>query len=194
MSGAATVESGAVGRALRRSLQIGAVLLLAALIGLFANTLRNNDTTVSSELRDGKSPAAPDFTLQRINGGGDLSLAKLRGRIVLVNFWASWCDPCKDEAPILNALASRYGRRVAVVGVDTQDFKHDAARFARTYHLSYPLVHDTSGDVSQAWGVGLLPETFVVDAAGHVRHYFDGEVTSDGVARELRTLMREPAA
>ena len=183
-----------MGLALRRSLQIGAVLLLVALIGLFANTLRKNDTTVAAELRDGKAPNAPDFTLRRIVGRGSLSLAQLRGRIVLVNFWASWCDPCKDEAPLLNRLASRYGSRVAVVGVDTQDFSHDAARFARTYHLSYPLVHDTSGDVSRSWGVGLLPGTFVVDGSGRVRRFFDGEVTGTNVTRELRSLMREPAA
>src|SRR4051795_1768840 len=116
-----------VGPALRRSLQIGAVALLAALIGLFANTLRTNETTVAAQLRDGKAPSAPDFRLSRLQGEGEFRLSSLRGSIVLVNFWASWCVTCRDEAPLLNRVLDRYGGdRVAVVGVDTQDFTSDA--------------------------------------------------------------------
>jgi cytochrome c biogenesis protein CcmG, thiol:disulfide interchange protein DsbE len=182
--------------ALRRSLQIGAVALLVALIGLFANTLRTNETTVAAQLRDGKAPSAPDFRLARLDRAAPFELSSLRGSIVLVNFWASWCVTCRDEAPLLNQVVARYGdERVAVVGVDTQDFTSDARAFARTYHIGYPVVHDGAGDVTRRWGVGnLLPVTFLVDRTGHVRHIFDGEVTGQSLARELRPLMREQPA
>jgi cytochrome c biogenesis protein CcmG/thiol:disulfide interchange protein DsbE len=182
-----------VGVALRRSLQVGAVLLLAALIALFANTLRRSETTVAAQLRDGKAPSAPGFTLARLDRPGSLSLDRYRGRILVVNFWASWCDTCKDEAPLLNQVASRYGRqRVSVLGVDTQDFASDARRFARDFHVRYPIVHDADGGVTRSWGVGnLLPVSFLVDRNGHVRHLFDGEVTAETLLPQLRSLLRE---
>lgn len=136
-----------------------------------------------SEVASGTKPSAPDFTLPLLAGGGKLALASLQGKIVVINFWASWCNPCKDEAPILQDLWITDGEPsgVAFVGIDTQDLSDDARAFAKTYGLTYPLVHDDGGDVARAWGVNAFPETFVLDAQGRAVAWFPGEVTAAGL-------------
>src|SRR5919199_1696702 len=120
-------------------MQAGAILVLAGLIGLFALSLRSSQTTVVAQLSDGGTPAAPDETLRRLDGG-TTSLAAYRGKIVVVNFWASWCDPCRAEAPLLNQVATDYrDRGVVVLGIDSQDFSSAARAFARRERLVYPL-------------------------------------------------------
>jgi cytochrome c biogenesis protein CcmG, thiol:disulfide interchange protein DsbE len=179
-----------VRRELRLTLQAGAVLLLAVMIGLFARSLLENRTTVFALVSDGQRPQAPDFTLPRLDGPGQASLARLRGRVVLVNFWASWCVACQSEAPLFNQELAEYGHRnLAVVGVDTRDFSGDGRAFAKTYNQRYLLVHD-AGSVAQRWGAGgPLPVTFVVGRGGRVLHLFDGEVTGPALAAVLRPLL-----
>src|SRR2546426_5086460 len=102
--------------------QAAAVGLVAALLGLLVwKLLHDTKSDVSQRAARGEHPVAPGFSLGRLNGSGTLSLASLRGRVVLLNFWASWCDPCKREAPRFQAAYERYRQRVAFVGVDTTD-------------------------------------------------------------------------
>jgi cytochrome c biogenesis protein CcmG, thiol:disulfide interchange protein DsbE len=178
----------------RLTLQAGAVLLLAVMIGLFARSLAQDRTTVYALVKDGQTPTAPELSLPRLVGSGTASLSSLRGRIVLVNFWASWCDACKTEAPLFNQVLARYGAQgVRVLGVDTSDFAADGRGFARTYDQRYALVHD-SGGVTRRWGIGTgLPVTYVVDRRGKVVHLFDGVVTGNALASVLRPLLRGPA-
>ena len=120
-----------VRRGARLALQAAGVALLAALIGLFARSLLQGSTTVSTELNDGQRPAAPNFTLPQLDGRGDIALRSFRGKVVVLNFWASWCPPCQEEAPLFNQIQDTYRRRgVAVVGIDSQDFANDARAFA----------------------------------------------------------------
>ena len=177
-------------RELRLTLQAGAVLLLAVMIGLFARSLLQNQTTVFSLVNDGQTPVAPNFTLPRLNGQGDASLASLRGKVVLVNFWASWCVACQSEAPLFNQELAEYGHRgLAVIGVDTSDFAGDGRDFARTFNQRYTLVHDP-GSVAQRWGTGgELPVTYVIGRGGRVLHLFDGEVTGNTLAAVLQPLL-----
>jgi cytochrome c biogenesis protein CcmG, thiol:disulfide interchange protein DsbE len=183
-----------VRRELRLTLQAGAVLLLVVMIGLFARSLVQNRTTVYALVKDGQTPAAPNFTLPMLDGHGDATLDRLRGRVVLVNFWASWCGACRDEAPTFNQALAEFGRRgLSVVGVDTNDFIGDGRSFARTYDQHYTLVHDP-GSVSQRWGFGTgLPVTYVVDRSGHVVHLFDGQVTGESLRTVLQPLLRGTA-
>ena len=176
--------------AARRALQVAAILLLALLIGLFAKSLVDNGTTVSAQVGDGKRPAAPNFTLPALDGHGDISLASYRGKVVVLNFWASWCDPCKNEAPLLAELADRYrSRGVTIVGVDEQDLTSDGRSFAAKYHLDYPIVRDLSGDVENRWGLTALPETFVLDRSGHVLDHFPYAIQGPELDRALRPLL-----
>jgi cytochrome c biogenesis protein CcmG/thiol:disulfide interchange protein DsbE len=167
---------------------VGAVLLLAMLLLLFAKSLRDNRTTVAALVKDGETPTAPDFTLSRLSGGGDFSLSSTRGSVVVLNFWASWCDPCKDEAPVLNEIARRYDGRAEVVGVDTRDVEGLGRDFAKRYGLTFPLLHD-DGSQYRRWGLTGLPETFVIDREGRVVHHFIQQLTGSELRAELDPLV-----
>jgi cytochrome c biogenesis protein CcmG/thiol:disulfide interchange protein DsbE len=177
----------------RRVLQAGAVLLLLALVGLFAKSLLDNHTSVSTQLADGRHPAAPNFTLDKIPGPGTTTLSSFRGKVVVLNFWASWCDPCKTEAPALEELSKKYAGKVVVVGLDSQDATGDARAFASRYHLSYPLVHASGNAIYQRWGLSGFPETFILDQRQRVVHHFPGEVTAAEVEAQLRQLLGSSA-
>jgi cytochrome c biogenesis protein CcmG, thiol:disulfide interchange protein DsbE len=135
--------------------------------------------------------AAPDFALKRIDRPGTLQLASLRGKVVVLNFWASWCFPCKEEAPALAAAAKRWGKDVVVLGVDGNDPVGDARAFARKYGLNYPLVHDNRNVTSPKYGLTGLPETFFIDRSGKLVVHVTGQVEEDdlhaGITRAMRS-------
>jgi cytochrome c biogenesis protein CcmG, thiol:disulfide interchange protein DsbE len=166
-----------------QALAVGLVaLLLALLIWKVAH---------GSGAKAAPGKPAPDFTLNRIDRPGKLQLASLRGKVVVLNFWASWCYPCKQEAPALAAAAKRWSGRVVVLGVDVNDFTGDARRFARKYGLDYPLVHDNHNVTSPSYGLTGLPETFFIDRRGKVVVHVPGQVKEtelqDGVEQALRS-------
>jgi cytochrome c biogenesis protein CcmG/thiol:disulfide interchange protein DsbE len=145
-------------------------LALAAVLGLLALlvwSVVRSDGGAAAELAAGKSPAAPTFTLEQLDGSGPLALADLRGKAVIVNFWASWCEPCKDEAPFLQETYERYrDQGLVVLGIDVEDFRKDAQRFVDRYEITYPNVRDVKKQTIGAWGVTGYPETFFVDRTG----------------------------
>ncbi len=107
-----------------------------------------------------------------------MAFSSLRGKAVVVNFWASWCIPCKDEAPVLEQTwRDHRDEGLVVLGVDAQDFKGDARSFMRKYGVTYPVVHDGKGSTLGRWGVTGFPETFCVDRRGRlVGEKIDGGV------------------
>lgn len=150
--------------------QVAALALVAALLALLAwKVVFASDGGAAGALAKGESPVAPVFTLPRVGAAGDLSLASLRGKAVVVNFWASWCIPCKDEAPFLQKAYERYRKRgLVVLGVDAEDFHQDAKRFMRRFGITYPIVYDGAGETLGKWGVTGFPETFFVDRRGRL--------------------------
>jgi cytochrome c biogenesis protein CcmG/thiol:disulfide interchange protein DsbE len=152
-------------------LKLGAqVLALALVSGLFLLLVwkvASGDEGASRKLQRGETPPAPTFTLDRLDRPGKLSLAAYRGRPVVLNFWASWCVPCKEEAPLLETVWKRYrDRGLVVVGVDINDLRGDARRFARENRMSYPLAFDGIGETSTDYGLTGVPETFFVARSG----------------------------
>lgn len=117
---------------------------------------------------------APAFVNVTPLGGAPTSVASLRGKVVILDFWASWCGPCKLIAPRLGALRDRYGAQgLAVVGVTT-DAPEPAAHYAEKQHLKYPSVSDHAGETNRAYGIVALPTMVVVDKKGVVREVFVG--------------------
>jgi cytochrome c biogenesis protein CcmG, thiol:disulfide interchange protein DsbE len=177
---------------LRRIGQIVAVALVLSLFGLLVWRLTEDGSSGIRAAADaGKRPPAPDFTLSRFDRDGVVRLASLRGKVVVLNFWASWCDPCKGEAPRLEEAWRSFRRDgVVVVGVDAQDFSGDARRFMRRYKLTYPNVHDGPGDVLPKYGVTGFPETYFVGRDGRlVGERVQGEISEEkllaGIKRAL---------
>jgi cytochrome c biogenesis protein CcmG, thiol:disulfide interchange protein DsbE len=170
-------------------LKLGAQALAVALVlGLFALLIWKVAQGSHKEAAPGKP--APDFILSRIGGPGDLQLSSLRGKAVVLNFWASWCSPCKREAPALQAVSKTWGKRVVVLGVDVNDFQGDARGFMRKYGLTYPVVHDNKNVTTPKYGLTGLPETFFLDRRGRIVEHVPGEVRAadlnSGVERALR--------
>ena len=147
-----------------------AVSLVAALLGLLVWRVATDDPSdVRRDVSRGKLVEAPDFTLDRLDRPGELTLSSLRGRAVVLNFWASWCIPCRDEAPALERAWRRYRKSgLVVLGVDYQDGKTAARRFARRYKITYPLVRDVKGTIFAKYGGSRLPETFFVRRDGRL--------------------------
>ena len=130
---------------------------------------------------------APDFSLPLMSGG-TLSLHSLRGRPVLLNFWASWCAPCREEMPLLVRLHNRYGPRgVEFVGVDTEDLEADARAFLTRYHVDYTLVRGADERLMDAYAVPGLPTTVFIGANGIVQ----GKVVGGFVGSEGERLLIE---
>ena len=155
---------------LQRAGQAVALLGVAALLALLVwKGAFGGDTGAADALEQGKVVQAPAFTLDRLDADGRLALQDLRGKAVVVNFWASWCIPCRDEAPVLQNTFERYrDRGLVVLGVDVNDFRQDARRFMRRYGLTYPIVYDGKGSTVGKWGVRGFPETFFVDRSGRL--------------------------
>jgi cytochrome c biogenesis protein CcmG/thiol:disulfide interchange protein DsbE len=158
------------GRA-QRVAQAVALAGVAALLGLLVwKVAFGEEGGAADRLASGEQVAAPGFTLERLDGaGGTLSLEELRGKPLVVNFWASWCIPCKDEAPVLQETYERYrDQGLVVLGIDAQDFRKDARRFMERFGLTYPVVYDGKGSTHGKWGVTGFPETFFVDRQGNL--------------------------
>jgi cytochrome c biogenesis protein CcmG/thiol:disulfide interchange protein DsbE len=176
-------------------LKLGAQALAVALVlGLLALLLwkvtHQNGGGAAAAVASGKKEPAPDFTLSRLDRPGELTLSSLRGKVVVLNFWASWCYPCKKEARALEAASRRWGKRVIVLGVDVNDFRGDARKFMRRYGITYPIVHDNGNVTSPKYGFALLPETFFVDRRGRVVGHVPGPVSSDDLRDGVKEALR----
>ena len=134
---------------------------------------------------------APDFSLALFDGS-EMYLSDLRGQVVVLNFWSSWCGPCREEAPDLQKIWEIYeDKGVAVLGVSYKDAEDASRAFVEEFGLTYPNGADLKGKVSRAYGITGVPETFVIDAEGKVAWFYMGQVTADELVRRL-AQMTEP--
>ena len=171
-------------------------MTVAALVALLGYGVAQNepDTSIDSAVAAGKRPSAPALDLPRLGAPGNLSLRALRGKVVLVNFWASWCPPCRSESPILNRWQRRIqSQNATVLGVDVLDVESDAVSFERRYKVAYPSVRDGDGHSRNDYDVHGQPETIIVDRRGRVAQTFRGPVTDADLQRVLPPLLREHA-
>jgi cytochrome c biogenesis protein CcmG/thiol:disulfide interchange protein DsbE len=162
-----------------------AVIAVLAVLGLLTFGLLSKG---SSGVALGEvAPASP---LPRLEGGGNASLADYRGRWVLVNFWASWCVPCRQEAPVLESFQRRHGdSRFTVLGIDSRDLSGDGHAFVRRFGLSYPQLRDGDGSMAHDFGTTGVPENFLIDPRGRVRLLLRGPVSEEYLDGEVAPLL-----
>jgi cytochrome c biogenesis protein CcmG/thiol:disulfide interchange protein DsbE len=174
-------------RRLLAPIPIAVLAVVAALVALLAYGLASNDPD-----QDIAGDPAPAITLPRLEGGGRASLADYRGRVVVLNYWASWCDPCRDESPLLQRWHERLAKDGAtVVGVDVQDVDKDALAFIEEYGLTYPMLRDGPGETRDDFGILGLPETFVIDRKGRIAAVKRGPVDERFMREQVAPLLRE---
>ncbi|MGH2609190.1 MAG: redoxin domain-containing protein, partial [Tepidiformaceae bacterium] len=141
----------------------------------------------TSDNPTGKPPAAeagraaPNFHLRDLDDGA-ASLTDYRGKWVLVNFWASWCGPCRSEVPDLQELTQRRPDDIVILGVNQQETRDAAAKFTEEFDVTYPIVLDRSGEVSQAYRARGLPVSYLVNPEGVIVKVYLGRVTDEDVA------------
>ncbi|MBC8249459.1 MAG: TlpA family protein disulfide reductase [Anaerolineales bacterium] len=133
---------------------------------------------------------APDFTLSLFDGG-ELSLADLRGSVVVVNFWASWCSPCRDEAPVLERVWREYkDKDVVFVGVDFKDVTTKAMAFIEEFDITYPNGPDPYNRISGAYHITGVPETFLIAQDGRLIEWYIGPITETSLRAALEELLQ----
>jgi cytochrome c biogenesis protein CcmG, thiol:disulfide interchange protein DsbE len=163
-----------------------ALLAVVAVVGLLAFGLLSKGSTGV-----GLGEQAPTGALPRLEGKGAGSLADYRRRWVLVNFWASWCIPCREEAAALESFQRRHGgKRFTVLGIDTRDLSGDGRKFVRQYGLTYPQLRDGDGQRAHDFGTTGVPENFLVDPRGTLRLLRRGPVTAAYLRRYVAPLLR----
>ncbi|MBI5289090.1 MAG: TlpA family protein disulfide reductase [Chloroflexi bacterium] len=148
-------------------------------------TLNPTGTSPSSDL----GRVAPDFLLQTPDGG-ELRLSDLRGKPLLVNFWASWCTPCREEMPRIVKAYDGGGGAFTVVAVDLQENARQVSDFARDFGMTFPVVIDRTGEVGRTWRIGGpvegIPSSYFIDAGGVVRGRVFGPMSDEVLAENLR--------
>jgi thiol-disulfide isomerase/thioredoxin len=171
-----------------------AVALVTFLLVLLVWMLTHSNG-VAAALDRRKTPVAPSFALKSLLGPGSIKLATYGGRVIVVNFWASWCGPCHAETPALNHAWQHWkSHLVTFIGVDTRDAKADGRSFAHGVHISYPVGYDGSERTARTYGVGALPATFVISPRGRVVARFLGAVSAEKLSAAIaRTLHRAGA-
>lgn len=165
---------------------VTAVALLVLLA--FGVNSQGENTSIDSQLAHGHRPPAPsyDAALPVLGATGRQSLRDLRGKVVVVNLFASWCPPCVGEAPMLEQEQRVLARHDAtIVGVTYEDNSSDSETFVHQHHITYPVVRDVSGNFARSYGADGIPETFVIDRSGRVAAVRREPVTSAWLAQVL---------
>ncbi len=188
----------------RRPASLTVLLLVASFVALLVYGVISSgpDDTIDSRLSESKAADAPDFELPVLARGrpgplesrlgaalqdGSLASTELRGMPVVLNFWASWCPPCRSEAPELERAWQRFrGRGTVFLGLNMQDVTGDATSFLRERGITYPNVRDKSDEVARDWGVAALPETFFIDRRGRVVAHVIGAISERQLEEGIR--------
>jgi cytochrome c biogenesis protein CcmG, thiol:disulfide interchange protein DsbE len=171
---------------------VAAVALLALLaFGVFD---QGTSSSIDASVDRGEFPVAPNSTLSLpvLGAPGSKSLADLRGKVVVVNVFASWCDPCRSEAPILEREQRRLARHNAtILGVTYLDNSSDSENFVRQEHITYPVVRDVSGKFVRSFGTTGVPETFVINRNGRIAALRRFQVDSKWLRQTLPSILAQ---
>jgi cytochrome c biogenesis protein CcmG/thiol:disulfide interchange protein DsbE len=177
-----------------RAVRVAAAACVVALLGLLVwDVAHGSGGGVASKVDHGKVVAAPRLQLPFFGRPGTFDLAAYRGKVVVLNFWASWCVDCKLEAQALHDAAAKAGKDVVFVGVDGTDLSSAARSYMRHYGINYPVVRDVNGNAKSTWGVTGFPETFFVAPNGDVVRHVIGPITPNAQfsTKDMRQTIRQ---
>jgi len=164
----------------------GVIALVAVIVALLATGLGRDPSVIASPL---VGRAAPNFTLPQLDGPS-VTLSKLRGQIVVLNFWASWCTECQVEQSALDRTWQQFqDSGVVVIGVDFEDTAGDARNYVRTANVTYPVVEDAGARAALAYGLRGVPETFVVNRSGRIVSHVVGPINAARLGNEINTML-----
>lgn len=170
------------------------LLSMAALVSLLAWGVLNRSSATNQSGVGVLGEPAPNFTLSTFSGG-IFDLAEYRGGPAIINFWASWCGPCRIEASELEQAWRRFGEDgVAFVGVNVQDFDGDALSFIEAFNITYPNGSDKEGLTTIDYGVGGIPVTFFVDKNGVVARRFVGSINLEQLSFWITELLHDSSS
>jgi cytochrome c biogenesis protein CcmG, thiol:disulfide interchange protein DsbE len=179
---------------LLRPFPLVALAGVLALLALLAYGIASNQTSqsIDSQLAAGKRPPSPDLTLPKLQGGGEVPLSSYRGKVVVLNFWASWCPPCKDEAPVLARWQPRLvAKNGTIVGVDVLDVRSDAQQFIDEHKLDFPQLRDQDGSRLKSFEIVGYPETIVLDRKGRIAATSRGTIDEKFFVDKVEPLLKE---
>jgi cytochrome c biogenesis protein CcmG, thiol:disulfide interchange protein DsbE len=172
------------------------VVAAAALLALLAFGVADQGTTssIDAKVRRGDFPVAPnsELALPVLGSSGSQSLAAMRGKVVVLNVFASWCGPCKTEAPILEQEQRKLaGHNATILGVTYLDNSSDSEQFVRDEHITYPVVRDVSGNFVRSFGTNAVPETFVINRQGRIAALRRFQVDTEWLRQTLPTILAQ---
>jgi cytochrome c biogenesis protein CcmG, thiol:disulfide interchange protein DsbE len=176
-------------------LVIVAAAALLALLG-FGVAHQGSDSSIDAAVRNGHLPMAPsaNVALPVLGATGTEKLANLRGKVVVLNVFASWCDPCKAEAPILEQeQRTLQGQNATILGVTYLDNSSDSEKFVRQQHISYPVVRDVSGNFVRSFGTTGVPETFVINRQGKIAALRRFQIDGKWLSQTLPAILAQKA-
>ncbi len=172
-----------------RKFLVFSILVILAVFGWAVYQSSRVDVRVNEQMGVIKpNRPAPGFSMPDISTGRVVSLDSLKGRVIVLNFWASWCKPCQEEVQELNRFYDEVKDSVYVLGINVWDTRSKALQFMKEHDIRFPVLHSKNSPITVDYGINGVPETIVIDSSGIIRMHFKGPVTYDILKKSLEEI------